>query len=134
MQRIPHNGNNGKLLYPELSFLVVGCCFETHNEIGPFGRERQYGDCVEKKFIAARVPFRREVQIGETGNCADFVVEDKILLELKAKPFLMKKDFEQAQRYLQASGLRLGIIVNFRGRYVKAHRVVKIDYPGRRPT
>ena len=37
------------LLYPELSYVINGICFDAHNEMDVFARERQYGDYIEKK-------------------------------------------------------------------------------------
>lgn len=73
------------------------------------------------------MPYKREVVIGGTGNIVDFIIEDKIILEIKAKRLLEKIDFYQAQRYLQATNLKLGLLINFRNRYIKPVRIVKID-------
>ena len=62
-----------------------------------------------------------------TGNKADFLVKERVLLEFKAKRFLQEADFRQMQRYLQATGIKLGILVNFGGMRVQAERVVLID-------
>lgn len=42
------NDTNEKLIYPELSYLITGICFEAHNEKGRFARERQYADLLEE--------------------------------------------------------------------------------------
>jgi len=65
--------------------------------------------------------------VGDTGNIIDFVVENKIVLELKAKLLISKDDYYQLQRYLQAANMKLGLLVNFRSRYLKPKRVVRID-------
>lgn len=129
MQPISANKKTAKLLYPELSYDIVGLCYETHNEIGAFGKEKQYGDSFEQKLKENRIVYKREMQIGDTGNTADFFVEEKILLEFKAKRFLQEADFRQMQRYLQATGAKLGILVNFGGSYVQAERVLLMDRP-----
>lgn len=131
---IPANKKNEVgLLYPDLSFDVVGLCYDTHNEIGKFGKEKQYTDLLEKKLKEAGIQYNRECIIGNTGNTVDFFIEDKIILELKARRFLATADFVQTQRYLQVTGIRLGLLVNFGGNYVRSHRVVRIDGLTKKP-
>lgn len=113
------------LIYPELSYSIVGSCFEVHNTLGRYAREKQYGDALAKKLKEHEIKFKREAQIGESGNIVDFLIDDKIILELKTKSVINKSDYYQVQRYLQESGLKLGIIVNFRDEHLKPRRVVK---------
>lgn len=119
------NFQKPNLIYPELSYTITG--FNVHNELGPYARERQYGDRLELKFREHNVSYQREVYIAQSGNIVDFVADKKIALELKAKRILTKDDYFQLQRYLQESQLRLGLLVNFRNKYLKPVRVVKID-------
>lgn len=119
--------NKEKLIYPDLSYKIVGCLFETHNEIGRYGREKQYGDFLENIFKEKGVKNKREFVIGNTGNIIDFLIEDKIVLELKSKRAVTKDDYYQVQRYLQALDKKLGILVNFRSEYLAPKRVVKIE-------
>jgi GxxExxY protein len=114
-----------KLLHGKLSFKVNGILFDVHNELGRFAREKQYGDLVEKKFKENKIFYKRELEIPETGNIFDFLVEDAILLELKCKPFLLNSDYEQVKRYLQICDLELGILVNFRSKYLQPKRIIR---------
>jgi GxxExxY protein len=118
---------NTRLIYPELSYVITGICFTVHNKIGSYGREKQYSDAIEKTLKEARVKFAREFRIGDSGNIADFIVDGKIILELKAKRIIIKEDYYQLQRYLQETNLKLGLLVNFRNKYIKPVRVVRID-------
>ena len=104
--------NKSKLLYGDLSYKITGILFETHNELGQFGKEKQYADTLEIKFRENGVKFKRELRVGESGNIFDFLVEETILLELEAKPFLLNSDYDQVKRYLQSCDLELGILVN----------------------
>ena len=63
---------------------------------------------------------------GEQGrrNIVDFLIEDKILLELKAKRIISKEDYYQVRRYLESLNLKLGLLVNFRDRYLKPKRIL----------
>lgn len=119
--------NSDKVIYPELSYALTGVLFAVHNEIGQFAREKQYGDRVATKMFEAHISFRRECALGSSGNIVDFIVADKIVLELKSKIFLVQDDFNQVQRYLQESQLSLGILVNFRSQYLKPMRIIKLD-------
>lgn len=122
-----HKSRTVELLYPELSYDLVGLCYATHNEIGGFAREKQYADAFERKLRTACIKFEREFPIGDTGNTVDFFREGKIILEFKAKRFLTPEDFVQTQRYLQTTGIKLGIVVNFGARYVRSERVILIE-------
>lgn len=66
--------------------------------------------------------------MGDTRDIPDFIVWDLIILEFKAKPFLQKADFEQVQRYLHQTQLKLGILVNFRAKYLKPQRILNINH------
>lgn len=121
------NNTNNKIIYPELSYLITGICFDVHNQLNRFSREKQYGNLLEQKFKESNVPYIREYCVKNTGNIIDFIVDDKIVLELKAKPIIVKDDYNQIQRYLQILDKKLGMIINFRNRYLKPIRIVKIE-------
>ena len=121
------NNTNQKIIYPELSYKLTGLCFSTHNELGRFAREKQYSDAIAKKLKEANIFFQRELRVGDDGNILDFLIENKIILEFKAERIITKADYYQLQRYLQSSNIKLGIIVNFRDRFLKPKRIVRID-------
>ena len=124
-----NNTNRKKsiIIYEQLSYTINGILFSTHNELGQFAREKQYGDVVERLLKEKELKYKRELIIGDSGNTADFIIENKLLLELKAKRLITKQDYFQTQRYLQETGLKLAILVNFRDKYIKPKRIVKID-------
>lgn len=116
--------NKSKILYPELSYELVGLCFDIHNE-------RQYSDALEQKLKENNLTYVREVRLEESfegemsgGNIADFIVEDKIVVELKAKRIILKGDYYQLKRYLASSPYKLGILINFRSKYITPKRVL----------
>ncbi|OGM61073.1 hypothetical protein A3A75_02780 [Candidatus Woesebacteria bacterium RIFCSPLOWO2_01_FULL_39_10] len=127
MKRIDTNSkyNVGNLIYPELSYQINGILFQAHNELGRYSRERQYGNFVEQRLKEEKIDYKREVSIASTGNIVDFLIEDKIILELKNVRITTKRDYFQIQRYLQATGIKLGLLVNFRSRYLKPKRIIK---------
>jgi len=116
-----------KLIYQELSYTLVGILFSVHNELGQYAREKQYCDLIEDKLRLVKIPYKREFKIANSGNTVDFLVEDKIILETKSKRILTKEDYFQLQRYLQESKIKLGLLVNFRNKYIKPVRIVRID-------
>ena len=122
-----------RLVLKELSYKIVGLLYKVHGEIGRYGREKQYGDLLEKLLQNERIEFKREhpVEIGDRkSNFVDFYIEDNLLLDLKAKPFITKEDYYQMRRYLEASKRELGLIVNFQQRYLKPKRILNSKIRG----
>ncbi len=115
------------LIHPELSYLITGVCFQTHNELGRFCREIQYCNLLEQKFKEYKIEYEREYRIGDSGNILDFLIENKIILEIKARDNIKKEDYYQVQRYLQRLDIKLGLLINFRNRYLKPIRIIKIN-------
>ena len=117
--------NKSKLIYPKLSYLVIGICFEAHNELGRYAREKQFGDFIQRRFKEEGIKFKREVSVSNLGNRIDFLLEDKIILELKSKLRIGKSDYYQVQRYLHTTNIKLGLLVNFRRRYLQPKRILR---------
>lgn len=113
-----------EFLYGDLTYKLNGILFSVHNELGLYAREKQYGDLLEKRFKEQNIKYAREVNVADTGNRMDFLIDDKIIIELKSKPFLTKEDYYQIQRYLQCLNMRLGILVNFRTKFLQPKRVL----------
>jgi len=113
-----------EFLYGNLSYTLNGILFLVHNELGRFCREIQFGNLAEQKLKEKNIRYQREVSIKGTNNVIDFIIEDTVILELKAKPFLTKDDYFQVKRYLQAANLQLGILVNFRAKYLSPKRIL----------
>lgn len=116
-----------KVLYPELSYNIVGILFSVHKELGSYAREKQYSDLIEKKLKELQVPYKRELAISNTGNILDFLIDDKIIIELKSVREITREYYRQLQNYLQQTNMKLGILVNFRTTHLKPIRVLKID-------
>ena len=120
----------GELIYKELSYTITGFLFKTHKQLGRFCREKQYSDFLDKILHDSELKYQREIELkileehSPKGNRVDFIIEDKIILDLKAKPFILREDYNQMQRYLQAANIELGLIVNFRSYYLKPKRIL----------
>ncbi len=119
-----------KIIEPELSYMITGLCFKTHHEIGRFGKEKQYGDYFAALLQNNRIDFEREQgtrslsPMSPRGNRCDFIIDRKIIVEIKAKSFITKEDYYQLQRYLESTGIELGMLVNFRDRHLKPKRIL----------
>ena len=115
------------LILEKLTYIINGILFETHNALGRYCREKQYGDFIEKKLIELNVSYTREFPVPGTGNIVDFLIEDVLILELKAKRFITKADYYQTQRYLHSSNKMLAILVNFTDLRLKPRRIIKTN-------
>ncbi|MBA3047478.1 GxxExxY protein [Patescibacteria group bacterium] len=108
-----------------------GLLFKTHNDLGRYKNEKQYADYFEDLLKKNNYKYSREYKLapsfhGEKNgrNICDFIIEDKIVIEFKTVKFLTQEDYFQVKRYLSCSGLRLGILVNFRQNYLTPKRVL----------
>jgi len=120
-----------KLVYPEISYKISGVLFSVHNELSRFENENQYCDCIEEKFKNLGIIYEREkiISVSFVGerpgrNKVDFIVEDKIIIEVKSKRIITREEYYQVRRYLSACNKRLGILVNFRNKYLKPKRIL----------
>ncbi len=119
--------NKEKIIHPDLSYKITGLLFSVHNELGQYAREKQYGDLLEKKLNESELPYNRELRIGNSGNILDFLIDNKIIIELKSTRIITKDNYKQIQNYLQITNIKLGLLVNFRNKYLKPIRIIRID-------
>lgn len=122
-----------ELIYPDISYKLNGVLFSVHNKLGQFRSEKEYGDLIESYFKKLNINYEREKVLpssfdnDQKRNRVDFLVEDKIILELKAKRFIDKEDYYQMKRYLLSLNKPLGILVNFRRKYITPKRIVNFS-------
>jgi GxxExxY protein len=120
-----------QLIYPEISYKLNGIFFEVQNRLGRYSTEKQYADAIEELIKENKIPYEREKEIeipfGKMkigGNKVDFIIENKILVDIKAKRYITKEDYLQMRRYLRAINFKLGLLVNFRGKSIFVKRVI----------
>ena len=118
------------IIHKELSYKITGLCFKVHNKLGRFCREKQYSDSLEQLLQEKNINYQREFDLKNTGidplmgNRVDFLIENTVIIDLKAKKFITKEDYNQMQRYLNSAKLKLGLIINFRNTYLKPKRII----------
>ncbi len=122
------------LVYPELSYEIVGCAYEVWDELGPGHSEKIYQKSYaivlrtkNKKFqeqVYYSLKFRDEI-VGK--GFLDFLIDDKIIVELKKDGNFSKTNIEQVLNYLKLSNLKLAILINFTKEGVKFKRIVNVN-------
>lgn len=110
-----------QIIYKNESYFVIGLCMDIHNELGKGFSEAVYSDALEIELKSNGVPFKKEVKFDiiykgkklKHHYFADFIVDDKIILELKAVEKISSSHVKQTLNYLAASKMKLGLIINF---------------------
>jgi GxxExxY protein len=122
-----------KIIYPELSYKIMGIIFNVHNKAGGGYREKYYQEVLSREFTNHAVPFQEQAKVrlmfGQQAVGSyypDFIIDNKIVLEIKAKADFSPADVRQVLDYLKHSGLELGILVTFPRRLrLKYRRILK---------
>ena len=122
---------NKRIIYPSLSYKLMGILFKVHRRLGNTYQEKYYQQATEVELKKNNLPYKKEVLISlsyenkNIGKCfLDFVIDGKIALEIKTVPFFKEESYKQLLAYLDAANLKLGIIVNFRTRRLNYKRLV----------
>ena len=121
------------LIYPELSYQIIGILFDIFTALGYGYKEKQYQKAVEEALRSLSIKHKRELPLQVTYKgkrlttvFMDFLIDEKIILELKQGNRFNKDDIEQVYNYLRASGLKLGLLVRFTRQGVKFMRIVNL--------
>lgn len=109
------------ILYKKESYEIVGACMKIHSALGSGYKEVIYQDALEVELFNRKIPFEREktYQVIYEGITlkhhfiADFIIYGNIIIELKATNEIINPFIAQTINYLKASGLKLGLIINF---------------------
>ncbi len=109
-----------KLLYEDLSYQIRGACFNLYKKFGGDFKETAINKALFLELQSRKLGVENQKRIDIFHNnekigtyVPDLIVEDKILIELKVKPFLIKNDDIQLWRYLKGSNYKLGFLINF---------------------
>lgn len=111
----------GEIIYAEEVFQIQGALFDVYRTLGPGFLESVYQEAVGLELAARNLPFQalKPLPISYKGRLpqqkfvADFVCFDRIVIELKAVRAIAPEHRAQTINYLRATGLKLGLLVNF---------------------
>jgi len=112
--------NNENIIYKELSYKIIELALEVHNELGCGFLEKVYENALMMLLDREKIPARQQAPadvyfkgkvIGQ--YFADILVDNKLILELKTVDVIANIHTAQVLNYLRATGLKLGLILNF---------------------
>jgi GxxExxY protein len=120
------------IIYKDESYAIVGALFNVYNYLGSGFSEIVYKDALELEFNSLQIPFEREKEYSVTYKgivlphkfYADFVLFDKIILEIKSVDNIHDKHISQCINYLKVSENRLAILANFSKDLLDHKRIV----------
>lgn len=112
----------------ELSKIVVDCCYRIHSKLGPGLLESVYEEVLAYELNKCGISFERQKSIEVTydevcmgiGFIADFIIESKLILELKSVEFIRPVHLKQVLTYLRLTDIKLGLLVNFNDNLIKS--------------
>ena len=126
-----HNEHPDKLLHRATTETIIGAAFEVHQELGYGFLERVYQHALQveliRRGVAAEIERRIQVQykgivVGDYD--ADLIVADSVAVEIKVNPQYDKRDEAQLLNELKATGLKVGLLINFGRNKVEYKRLV----------
>jgi len=121
------------IVYKELSYRIIGAAMEVHKELGCGFLESVYDEAfgLELKRIGVRFEYQKELEIYYKGDKldkqfrADYVIEGLVIVENKATKGITEVDEAQMHNYLKATGLKLGIIIDYGKTSLEYKRIVR---------
>ncbi|MEO6671436.1 MAG: GxxExxY protein [Ferruginibacter sp.] len=110
-----------EIVYKDESYAIIGLCMEVYNQLGHGFSEIVYKDALELEFNDSNIIYEREKEylvyykkkLLRHKFYADFVVCDKIILEVKSVKEIVDEHISQAINYLKVSDKKLALLVNF---------------------
>jgi GxxExxY protein len=111
---------NKELIHGDLVGQIVGAAFEVHNELGYGFLEKVYENALLVELAKRGLPVdaQKQLKVKYKGAIvgdyvADLVVEDKVIVELKAEARYDSQHEAQLLNYLKATGIKVGVLINF---------------------
>ena len=120
-----------KFLYKDLSYKVIGCFYEVYNELGPAHKEQIYHEALKVAFTEKQIEYEenKRLKIKFKGKDIgvyepDFIIEDKIVVEIKSVLNMPKVFEKQLYYYLRGTNYKVGYLVNFGNEKIDIRRRV----------
>ncbi len=124
--------NKSEFKHSDLTGAILGCSFDVYNELGMGFPEKIYQRCLELELREKGITLNREftIPVRYKGKLVgkrrlDFVIEDKVVIELKARPYIHKSDFIQIRNYLKVAKIEVGLLINFGSSSLEYRRCVE---------
>lgn len=121
-----------KIIEKDLSYKIVGILFDVYNNLGGGYQEKYYQRAIAKELKDSGLKFKEQVKIPlkfkeeSIGKYfLDFLIEDRIVLEIKASSKFFTRDIKQILAYLKSTNIELGILANFSRNGLKFKRILK---------
>ena len=118
-------------LYEEESYKIRGACFKVYNTLGGGIREKIIERALTKELLSQGVTVENQTRINIVYKnekigvyIPDLVVDNKIIIEIKSKPFITKEDKKQFWSYLRGSKYKLGFLIGFTSQKLIIERFV----------
>ena len=121
-----------ELIHPELSYKIIGVLYAVYNQLGGGYQEKYYQKAIRKELFINQISFLEQVRtdfnyygqrIGR--YYIDFVIDHKIVLEIKTTPSFTRKEVMQVLNYLKQSNLQLGILASLNRNNIFYKRILK---------
>lgn len=111
---------------------IIGACYEVHRHLGNGFLEAVYHEAPEMEFDERSVPYLSEAELDIWDKnrklvrkyIADFICYDGIIVEIKSVQTLSGEHVSQLLNYLNASGMKLGLLINFGSAKMQIKRVI----------
>jgi GxxExxY protein len=124
-----------ELIHKELSYDIIGAAMSVSNELSYGYQEKYYERALCKAFEKVGIKYKNQVKCDlklrdeKVGIFyLDFLVEDKIIVEIKVGNRFHKNSFDQIISYLKANNKQLGILIKFTREGIKFVRIVNFNY------
>ncbi|MCW3078085.1 MAG: NADH:ubiquinone oxidoreductase [Bacteroidetes bacterium] len=116
----------------DITYEIIGAAMEVYNTLGKGFMESVYKDCLSIEFEKRNLGYQREkkFEVFYKGikiphfYLADFIIEDRIILEIKAQNLIIEENIKQTINYLAVSKCRIGLLINFGDSSLKYKRVI----------
>jgi len=123
--------NIDKVIYPKLSYRLVGILYDVWNKIGWSHKEKYIENAVAVALKNEGITFKEQAKVELKYQeekigvyYLDFIVDNRIVLELKRRDYFSQHDIQQILAYLKSTGLKLGILAHFTKNGVRTKRIL----------